>query len=75
MTIILTVRHTTIWCITHCAMCGSIPHAMVYAMNYVVCIGIPYDHMTKSHCSLTFCPSGMLVETKIYKISWNSNKT
>ncbi len=30
-------------------MVGSIPHAIAYGMYDVLCIGIPYDHMTMSH--------------------------
>ncbi len=33
----------------HYAMAGSIPNDIAYGMHYVVCICIPYGHMTKLH--------------------------
>ncbi len=34
------------------AMISSIPHAIASAIHYVVCIDIPYGHMTMSHYHL-----------------------
>lgn len=36
-------------CITMVTMVGSISHTIAQCMHYVVCKGIPYDHMIISY--------------------------
>ncbi len=55
------------------AMVGGIPHAIVYGMHYVVCMSIPYSHMTISHDHLV---SLLTIWYAFLKINgWNSYAT